>query len=334
MAIDRDKFVDLARELGREWQEAELPAGSYARFKERVSKNKQRRVWAWALAGTVALLLLGGVWFSAPETAGGLHVIERTPELVLHTTDEGIEVKAGEAVFVEPRTQASFSGHRGLKLRHEKQGVRVLRGITRVVVPKQHDAPVRVFVSHGQIEVLGTSFTVEQGSTGGRVQLHEGRIEFSDEEGRLRRLQPGASLRWPLKTRESPQVRPQEELDQQDDLEAKPKTAQKNPPPRDSERRQEFRRADFNALQRTLDRLRAQEDYPGVTRALTRALTQARGTIFSEELSYELGDVLTYHGVDPERACQHWRRHLKQFRAGRYQRLIKQAQASLACRNR
>lgn len=58
------------------------------------------------------------------------------------------------------------------------------------------EAPTRILVSHGVIEVLGTRFTIEQGPHGGHVDLFEGSIRFVDLEGVVTEIAPGQRHAW------------------------------------------------------------------------------------------------------------------------------------------
>ena len=58
------------------------------------------------------------------------------------------------------------------------------------------EAPTRIAVSHGTIEVLGTRFTIEQTAHGGHVDLFEGRIRFIGLDGSSTEIAPGQRYTW------------------------------------------------------------------------------------------------------------------------------------------
>jgi hypothetical protein len=208
----------------------------------------------------------------------------------------------------------------GLKLRAEKptrlaaapEGVRVVAGEVRVEVAKvSPDQVVKVWVSHGAIEVHGTRFTVVQDEASGQVTLHEGRITFRSVDGRLAPVLPGATLRWPL-----PEP---------------PATAEAAPAPAP----REVRRAEPSDARKVLERvasLRARKAYDEAANELRGALSTSLKPESRELLSYELGSILTHHLREAPKACAHWKAHLSRFPKGPRAADAKAARDSLKCR--
>ena len=83
-------------------------------------------------------------------------------------------------------------------LRETPEGIRLLDGtviFSVVPVPKGHP-PVRVWVSGGTIDVLGTRFRVTHSQSGGSVQLLEGTIRFTFASGEVSVMHAGETLSW------------------------------------------------------------------------------------------------------------------------------------------
>jgi hypothetical protein len=85
------------------------------------------------------------------------------------------------------------------RIRQEGDAVRLLRGLATFKVDPVRAplaSPVRVLVEGGSIEVLGTTFVVQQDSAGGYVRLIEGKIRFIDRNGSPTEILPGGRYDW------------------------------------------------------------------------------------------------------------------------------------------
>jgi hypothetical protein len=113
------------------------------------------------------------------------------------------------------------------RIRQEGDAIRMLRGLaTFKVAPVRapKDSPVRVLVEGGSIEVLGTTFVVQQDSAGGYVRLIEGKIRFIDRNGSPTEILPGERYDWLTNVRRA------------DPLQARPDQADPGPAPPAPER--------------------------------------------------------------------------------------------------
>jgi hypothetical protein len=200
----------------------------------------------------------------------------------------------------------------------------------------QRRGPVKVFVSHGVIEVTGTVFHLSQGPRGGRVTLQRGAIRFiASEDGRSVALTPGQTLSWPLARQAAGAGKAGGDASgiAPGDAGHGPGTGPgtgpaaavkpRRPPP--------LSPADAESLLERVARLRDQRRFVEAAAALQRGLPRVRDRGTRETFSYELGSILTHHLDDRGRACRHWRRHLRRYGAARYGHEINGALRKLSC---
>jgi transmembrane sensor len=198
--------------------------------------------------------------------------------------------------------------------------------------------PVRLLVSHGAIEVVGTSFNVIQNDQRGQVNLQEGKIRFRSIKGTTVELEPGQSLDWPLPEPTDPQQASPEHIQAQQ-LEHRvapvavldaglhgstpsiPGTVNAPGPahPTVVERLEQIQ-----GLRSRGQWARAAEELSSLLRGPLPGATR-------ERLSYELGSIVTYQIHDATRACAIWREHQKTYPRGRYRAEVERAQRSLTC---
>ena len=254
------------------------------------------------------------------------------------------ESAPGQVSCGSPRCQLRAAGMgvrleltRGAVAAHGEQELRLLRGKTTFSVQpvKEGGAPVRVRVSHGVIEVLGTRFTIWQDRGRGRVLLQEGAIQFRAQGGRVIKLSPGQELRWPLvpgpastststststsKSKSTSTARSTASSSRKPGR-APAKKAKPPPPPFDT-----------GALVERVERLRLQGRYGEAARALSLALPRISDRVMRERLSFELGAILSDQLQDRAAACRHWERHLRAHGRARYGAQIAAARARLGC---
>ena len=228
-----------------------------------------------------------------------------------------------------PEASASLRALDDSELSVEGGAWRVRRGRVRVEVdPKRRrQEPVRVLVSGGVIEVLGTVFTIEERGDAGQVTLHRGTIQLLDASGRRTRLSAGQTLRWGEQASDEPA--PQAELEE-------PKTPPTHKPEASSATpakpgRPAPEALDPGALEQVA-RLRRERDFEGALSSL-RALGARRLDARSAEIiSYEIGDILTHERGDRPAACAHWQRHLRRHGDGVMARAARQAKAQVCGR--
>jgi len=328
-------FVDELRRLDRELASERLSPDAEARLRALVETgvSPARRARASglrvALAGGLALLLLvaGALWWlgrraPAPRALEGFEVVAGKAEpdrrrvrcvgrCTLRAPGLGARLELGEAATVR---------------RHTDDRIELLAGRATVAVRKRPRgaAPLRVQVSHGVIEVLGTRFTIWQEERGGRVELHRGSIRFRAPDGRTRLLAPGQSLSWPLAPEQPAPPAPATPEPPPSADTTRPGATLRPAPPRLTPEAAE-------SLLDEVERLRSQGRYREAAGRLRESLHRVAERPTRERLSYELGTILTHHLRDSAAACRHWRRHLRRFGTARYGREIDEARRTLGC---
>jgi hypothetical protein len=199
------------------------------------------------------------------------------------------------------------------------------------VAPRKAQAePLRVVVSHGVIEIVGTRFLIQQREHDGRVDLYEGQIRFIDERGDVTMLAPGQSQAWP-----APRPPAQAPVPAASEAVASPATA--TGPAKASAQRAKPRGtkakpfdlaqtlADVDALQREAQHEQAVDR---LEKALRRDLPQRTQQI----LHFELGRMLQDDLHRAREACAHWREHLARFPGGVYGREVRANVARPSCK--
>lgn len=349
---ERPRFQDALRQADERYAARGIPAIVERRIRERLA-DQSRRPRRWVPAGlgvatvaAAALFLLSLQSLSpeqlpgSPSIVAGFAIDDASRDLRLAATEDAtLVIEAGEcqAIHSEHGIQLRNSGP--ITVTDEEDGLRLVRGRATFAVDKRRPAqpPARIWVSHGRIEVLGTEFTIEQGAQGGEVKLHEGAIRFIDERGRIRTLEPGDALRWPLS--EEPQV----------EVEATPESRTPAPVPA-SARDKRPTSADVQValvpepaqetpasatpatILQELAKLRSRGEYTKAVELLRRTLqAEDLAAATREQLSYELGTILTNQIRDPVAACEHWRAHVHQHPSGRYATEVASAQRRLDC---
>ena len=338
--------VDRPRMTGRDF-DVELRAQEASRQAEGMPAGARRSVWArleqtagggrnaergrrraLMIVGVTAIAALGVVVAVLRPVGrlGDLDVARRSSDLAAHVDAGLVAIERGAATLVDPRSGLSIETVGPVSLRREAHGVRLVRG--RIDVTAAHRppsaAPATILVSHGAIEVMGTAFTVVQDRAGGRVALRDGNIRFRTGDGTVVTLRPGETLDWPL----PPAAPPPSSL----------------PPPPTPPRAMTpaaargptaaaARPAADEALLDHVEELRSRGQFEQAARALRRALS-APSSPMREQLSFELGSLLTHQIRDGRRACAQWAWHYRHFPDGRYRDEVARARGSLACRVR
>lgn len=343
--------VDRSRMTGRDF-DVELRAEEASRQAEGMPAGARRSVWArlerleqtapdgrnaergrrraMMIAGVAAVAALGAVVAVLRPVArlGDLDVASRSSDLSAHVDAGLVAIERGAATLVDPRSGLSIETVGPVSLRREAHGVRLVRG--RIDVTAAHRprsaAPATILVSHGAIEVMGTSFTVVQDRAGGRVALRDGNIRFRTGDGTVVGLRPGEALDWPLppavplpSSLPAPPTPPR----------AMTPAAARAPTAASAAARP----AADEALLDHVEELRSRGQFEQAARALRRALS-APSSPMREQLSFELGSLLTHQIRDGRRACAQWAWHYRHFPDGRYRDEVARARGALACRVR
>lgn len=298
----------------------------------------------FAVAAAVAALVFATRTFyeqapvEASETvlaeSAGFAVRSQSGDLRLETTPTGeLNVTQGSAELRSEATGITVANIGEVRLQSEARGVRLTRGKARFSVDKRSpkEGPVHVSVSHGRIEILGTQFTVEQGDGRGSVQLHKGAIRFVANDGTAEGLEPGETLRWPRP------VQPKsEELVSEVTQADEPQTAERADVPvvvpKPHEQPIEDEETGRQSVLAELAQLRSRGKYEKAAKLLQAELESARlPERARDQLSYELGTILSTHTREPTKACAHWKQHLRRHGSGRYVTEAQNAMQRLHC---
>ncbi len=196
------------------------------------------------------------------------------------------------------------------------------------------DPKVRIGVSHGTIEVIGTKFVVNQGDDGGYVDLFEGEIRFVEPGGRVVELSPGQRHEWgaaALLAEAADDPDPIEIILEEDESDAAFEAEEPSPRRRRRRRSQRDRSARAAEIIGHVGVLRAQRKYRAAVVELRAALRERWDRRTAEVLSYELGELLHRHLGERQAACDHLRQHQERFENGRYDTAIERTRAKLQC---
>lgn len=357
-AVRRTEF-DAALKQAQEGLDAGMPEAANQRLRARLQGGPPRRRRlrldrVGAAGSVVAALIIAVLLVRSPApmaSLGGFAVAEPTADFTATTTPQGDQMVGGAAPQVTIvsgsctlRDQALGSTMRNsgsLSLRRLSNGVEVMAGTVELNVEHgwPRPQPFQVRVSHGEIEVLGTVFTVIQKENGGQVSLHRGSIRFRSLDGQVRQLRPGQSLSWPLPPEDSSgkvppsPVQPQptqRPLRQGSTTLAKGEQPAPAPAPEPVPTKVEVAPNAEDLLHR-IAVLRSRGQFEEAADVLSEALKERRGTPTEERLSFELGTILWRHLRDPARACPHWRQHEQAFPMGRYESEVLRARLELQC---
>ena len=326
---DKKDLLALLREADSELQRERLSPAADRRLEELVAGRPPRRmrpalVLAPLAAAAVALL----VWALIPGR-------QQAPAPKRDHQLSGFSLVAGTARALGARQVRCHSAGctltardqdtrleltQGAVVSRKDRHIRVLRGrATLDVTPRRRPrGALRVYVSHGHIEVLGTLFTVRQQRAGGQVTLHRGAIRFVGHLGQVREVAPGQTLRWPLDDPPKTAVAPKKET-------TKPTPPQRTHPSRKLTPR------DTETLHNKVARLRSQGRFLQAARALRSALPRVAQKEDRVTFSYELGEILTYQLSDRAAACRHWKAHLRRYGPGSQGKDIHRARQKAGC---
>ncbi len=368
----RGDFIAALRSADEAFADQGIPEIVDRRLRQQLARAQEapeRRSWrpplalaAVAVAGLV--LLLVAPWESAPQPAptletelAGFVVTQQDDRFAATVSDDGVvSVEQGEATLWDAAAGVTLRVGVAARLARGPQGTRIEHGEVEVDVEHRERAasePVRVFVSHGLIEVTGTSFSVVQGDGGGSVSLHDGSIRFVSVDGRVSPLAPGERLTWPVAVspptskKESPKETASEPIpapspepmetpvEEPPIVESRAKKASKAKAKVEAPRKPARRlspRARAAAVVEQLTTLRSRGRFGKAASLLREAVSDRSLPRRSRErFSFELGAILSRQLRQGQRACRHWRSHLARFGHGRSGTEIQQLQRKLSC---
>jgi len=323
-------FLAQLREADEGLRAERLSPEADARLRALALGPAPRRRWLWLAAPVAALALalaLGWLWSRrqppsprGPVELGGFALLAGEASL----GGGGVECRSGACALGAEELGVRLDLAREARLAREGGALRLLLGeVTVSVRPRPRgQAPLRVQVSHGVIEVLGTVFVLSQRAEGGSVRLQRGAIRFVAVDGREVRLRPGEELRWPLPP---PAATLPAATGPSRPLATRPavlRPAASKPP---------LPPAELESLLDAVERLRSQARHEEAARRLREALPRIAERSTRERMSFELGTLLGQHLKQTAAACRHWRGHLKSFGARRYGVEIEAARRALGC---
>lgn len=356
---DRPDFVaTLRRADARNRDRLDLFASQRIERRIQAELEPGRRTGGWvaplAFAAGAALVMLVMVWNRGPLRQPAQAVTQTTdfrvhdPACESRHVGRALELGGGCVVQMDG-LDAEIHTWSGARLERDDAGLRVLEGeVLLDVAPVRTGGPVRVHVSHGTIEVLGTRFRIVQGPDGGSVELLEGKIRFVEASGEVSVLAPGERLDWgqapggpggaasPTPDSTTGEI-PAEPVPVQTPDAVETDAAPPPPVQRPARSRTAARTrrpvVDPAEVIAQVARLRAAGHYDAAADLLTRAMRDQPHTRTKEVFSYELGTILARHlgTVGRDAACTHWTRHLERFGQGRYGRAIDRSRSRLGC---
>jgi transmembrane sensor len=312
-------------------------------------RPRRRRVLALSLVGATALTCTVAVlWVSRLSPVAGRAATESLPGFVASDATEdlrwrgleegGVEILSGAITLRLDATAVSVRAARGTSLRREQGSLRVLSGMAHVEVePQRQGEVVRVLVSHGAVEVVGTRFTIEQGTDGGVVYLERGAVRFIADSGAVILMRPGDSLRYPI-PESQPAAVTQSAPDDAIGTQREPVRPKAKPQPRGERATTTVApkettdvQLDPQALVRDIEAMRHRREYVELDALLTRTLAGGLAEPLREHASFDLCDLLVHHGNDHARACTHIAEHLRRYRGGDYTQTLERYQLEVGC---
>jgi transmembrane sensor len=296
-------------------------------------------IFALVSSAAIGFIVVRALAPVPPPLVGGFEVPPAREASVQISREAVVELMPDVSVIDRARG-VTISSLTRTTLRREARGIRLLSGRAVFDVQKRGAGagPVRVLVSGGAIEVRGTRFTVnESGAGSGTVELHEGAISFTDEQGLGHALAPGDVFSWPPPP-QAPQAPPSSGLEDPDDeltplgpvRPAPRKKKSAAPFPTELDWRLFDQRVHAQAVISELTQLRQQGQWADAVRLLERELDRGAPDT-RERLSFELGLIYTWQLKDQQAACAHWSHHRREYPEGRFDAEIDRAAEVMGC---
>jgi transmembrane sensor len=322
----RKPLAELLRELDAELERDPMPIGVRNRIELRIREHERPSGGRWRrwlpactfAAGAALVLAVIGLRLPsesvqmdehAAVAASPSHVQEAAPMLGAFALSgdacesrpagSGAEMR-GDCRLVSGRMTVQVWEHAIVE--PEGEAVRLRSG--QALFDVEPGDPVRIEVSHGAIEVLGTRFAVAQDGAGGHVDLFEGEIRFHGTDGRVLDIRPGQRHSWGSSAVEVAQA----EIGD-DTIEV---LADDKP-----QGRRKSRAAARDDLLERVEALRAERRYREAISVLRDASRRSWSPRTAQLLSYELAELLRFEG-DRDAACEHLRGHQRRFPDGIY----------------
>lgn len=339
----RKPLAELLRELDAELERDSMPTGARNRIELRIREHERPppggrwRQWLPACtfaAGAALVLAVIGLRLpddeAKPADASTIAVATVEPSVGAFALDgEGCESRnagastemTGDCRLVADHMTVQVWEHAVVEAEGERVNLRSGRALFDVEPVEPGASPVRVAVSHGVIEVLGTRFAVAQDGDGGYVDLFEGEIRFHARDGSIVEIRPGQRHGWGSAAVE---VAVAETDIGADTVEVLPDAGDKPAGRRKSA-------ADrLDEITRKVEALRAEGRFSAALQVLRDANRGRWDRRTAQVLSYELAELLRLRG-DRNAACQQLRNHQRRFPDGTYDDAIARWFESLDC---
>jgi hypothetical protein len=337
-------LADLLRELDEKLGQDGMPAGARNRIELQIRGHERQhgrwRRWlpacTFAAGAALVLAVIGlrvpddvqqqapaPVAVSAAVTLGAFALTGDSCE----STRRGASARMrGECHLVADHMTVRVWNAANVEARDDGLRLRSGEALFDVDPVRPGDASVKVVVSHGTIEVVGTRFAVSQSEDGGHVDLFEGKISFHDDDGTEVEILPGQRHAWGAEAPEIVAVVPDPEPEVEDTIEVLPEAEKRDRRPTLSERRE--------AVVQEVEDLRAAARYREAVRVLRAANKKRWDDRTAQILSYELGELLHRFIADDAAACKHLQEHQRRFPRGRYHAAVEEALDKLSCGSR
>ena len=330
---DKRSALRLLQAHDRRIARAPMPVGAKNRIAARLAREAEareqqatRRPWlpmlTFAAGAALVMLVIGYNMMrrgGEPASTSPTPTVATLAGYAIHgehcegKQEQDAAVLSGECRMVGPHLTVQTWDAARLELRPRDVTVQRGQAVFDVGKVAAGEETVKVAVSHGTIEVLGTRFTVDQDPQGGTVDLFEGRIRFHHvpADGRAPvDILPGQRYAWG--DRAAPEPAP-------DIIVEDEPTIVDDPPERSARPRKRAAKApDADAIIAKVTELRGAGRYAEAARRLRQALQLRWDRRTAQVLSYELGQILERHLGDTKAACRHWTRHQRKYPDGRY----------------
>ena len=328
-------FVRALRELDNELENERMPASSTSRIARALSDHGEPRStfaarWlpaaTFAAGAAVAIIAVAYGAGRSAEEADSLSKAPPQPMLGAFVIEgDGCQATAsdfatrlqGECRLLSERITIQTWDHASLAA--DDRYVRVLEGHVVFDVRKAtaNQPSVKIAVSHGIIEVVGTRFAIDQSESQGHVDLFEGKVMFYGYGGDVTAVNPGQRHSWGDGV-----ATPVVVVVDDDEISPPVATKKKAKPAGPS---------DATAVIERVNELRAQGRYKKAVEVLRRALRRRWDPRTAQVLSYELGELYHRHIGDRRSACAHLRRHRAKYPGGRYKDAVDATLTKLEC---
>jgi len=340
---DRPLLTEAFRALAAKNNRSSLPHDSFRRLVDKIEGGQQtgrRRRWLLALGfagATVASFGAVALWRTlTPTRLNGFELVTASHDLRWHALREAtVEILRGDATLRLRDLGVDVTVSSRTRLQRESAGIRVMAGTaTFSVQTRPRDLPMRVLVSSGTIEVIGTRFIVRQESASGSVLLEIGVVQFISDTGRTTILRAGDTLRWSGKgiNVESKDGVGASAVPPELGISPPELEAQSGRKPLPIARKMRVQNAvSDTALFAEIETLRIRHEYEPLAKKLGQALEKKVDEPLRESLSVELVDLLIRHGGKEAGACDRIAQHLQSYPRGEHSESLAKAAAKLGC---